>query len=266
MRRPSFAWTPLLAVGLIATLLLGACTSTPPARRTAGRYVVVRSGRSAEGAAGLMRLADEQVEGMCGYLGLTPPAKPVEVLVFPHSWNRRSYLRRHCPRMADAGAACYQGEQGLVIALSEQWTEAETVRYLRHELTHFVIASHFRDVPPWLDEGLARFFELGPPYGRPHEAMLRSCRKQMDRADGPLLPGLVTMPYGERLTRNQYALAWGVTYYLMTHAEQGSARVRGYLNDVRYGDPLAARFTASFGQAAETLEIQWREALHRAGR
>lgn len=267
MSRTSVIWTALLTVGVTATLLLlSACTGPGLARRTAGRYVVVRSGRAPEDAAALRRLADAHVDGVCEYLGLTTPTVPVEILLFPHSWNRRSYLREHCPRMADAGAACYRSDDGLVIALAEQWTEAETIRYLRHELTHFAIASHYRDIPPWLDEGLARFFELGPPWGEPHDAMLRSCRKQMDRADEPLLPGLVTIPYGERLTRKQYALAWGVTYYLLTHAEQGGACVRGYLTEVRYGDPLPARFTDSFGQPPEALDAEWREAMRELGR
>ena len=33
---------------------------------------------------------------------------------------------------------------------------------LRHELTHALLHSVLRDVPLWLDEGLAEFFELPP--------------------------------------------------------------------------------------------------------
>ena len=68
--------------------------------------------------------------------------------------------------MADAAAACYEAPEGiLVVALSRCRRRDETVRLLRHELSHYVIASCFVEIPPWIDEGLAQFFETGPPYG-----------------------------------------------------------------------------------------------------
>ena len=210
----------------------------------------------------MQREADRTVEEICAFLGLTPPARRAEVLLFHSRWALQRHLAEACPEMTGAGAACFEQDPGLfVIALAERWRETETLRYLRHELTHYVVASYFDDVPPWLGEGLAQFFELGPAYGRMHPDCLKSLKRQLRRDRGEILTPLVLIPVGAPLTRKQYAQAWGLTYYLLKSDPDGVSRVRTYLEEVRADRDAVEQFRETFGRSPEEIEPTWRERL-----
>ena len=215
----------------------------------------------------MQREADRTVEEICAFLGLTPPAGRAEVLLFHSRWALQRHLAEACPEMIGAGAACFERETPgqFVVALAERWRETETLRYLRHELTHYVVAAQFYDVPPWLDEGLAQFFELGPPYGHVHPDCLSSLKRQLRRDRGEILTPLVLVPSGAPLTRKQYAQSRGLTYHLLTNDPDGPSRVRAYLERVRADRNAVEQFSETFGRSPEEIEPAWREQLLKMG-
>ena len=246
---------------MLCTAILAGCAGIPP-HETPGAHVVLHSNLSPEHAAEIQEDADRTVKGIAGFLDLELPPTRAKVLLFRYGWSRWLYLSRECPKHSSAAAACFEKPgRGYVIALSDRWTRAETLRHLRHELAHFVIASHFYDIPPWLDEGLAQFFELGPPYGEVHPDCLKSVARQVARGRKRRLTRLVAVPVGEGLTRSEYALAWGLTWFLMTDGRFGPGRVRRYLGEVRSDQDPESQFQRHFGLAPGKMEPVWRQAI-----
>src|SRR5262245_55823178 len=80
---------------------------------------------------------------------------------------------------------------------------------LRHELTHAILHSSLKDVPLWLDEGLAEFFELPPGSDGVNLKHLEELKR------GPFNPDLARL---EQLTQVQqmspaeYREAWAWTH------------------------------------------------------
>lgn len=247
--------------------LLSGCLSGFPSEQVTGRHVVVQSNLSPQAAARIQQEADLCVVRVCGTLGLTPPATPVKILLFDSAHGRRTHLSQACPRMTGARAACYEEAKGRFgICLSRAWTRKETLRLLRHELTHYAVASRYPNVPPWLDEGLARCFELGAPVDRPHAAALKELRKRLRSSSAALLPKLVGTPAGRSLPGRQYAEAWGLAWYALNDTRFGAATIRSYLKSTSGPFAGAAHFTSVFGLSPDELEPKWRAHMVRVQR
>jgi len=256
-----------LVWGLILPLLmilLAGCAQSVPRNETSGAWVTLRSNLRAEDAQAIVREADAAVRSTAEFLGVALPPKPAKILLFGSAWSRWRHLSRECPRLSHAGGACFEKPSGkFVIALSKRWTKAETLRYLRHELTHFVVASRYEDIPPWLDEGLAKFFELGGARGGLHPKCLKSLKRQLRGKGAPILGELAAVPPGRGLTRKQYDQAWGLTWYLLTRPGLGPDKVRDYMAEVKAtGDP-EDQFRRHFGASPADLEPAWRNAMMR---
>ena len=66
-----------------------------------------------------------------------------------------------------------QGDQRIVYTYLGPRLEED----LRHEATHALLRGRFGDVPLWLDEGLAEYFEAGPSDFADRKARTRSDRR-----------------------------------------------------------------------------------------
>lgn len=251
--------TTLALCALLTFALCGCGISRPPLATASDRAIV----HGSADAASICDEADAAVRGVTDYLNIATPDRPARIVHFRWWLPRRLYLGSVCPRMADAGAACFANEDGeLEIVFSGSWDAAETKRLLRHELTHYVVASEWRgQVPPWLDEGLARFFELGPPYGRSHPKSLKALRKRLRRPSSNRLADLVRTPPGRKLVRTQYDAAWGLTWFLLTNLDVGPSEVTAYADDVRWPDDPSERFRLHFGASPAEMADEWRRAI-----
>ena len=114
----------------------------------------------------------------------------------------------------------------------------ETLRRLRHELTHVLIASTVGsgpDFPLWLQEGVPCSFETGVlPNGTPRDnrrrrrqlkALLRARRGRLD------ITHFLTRRADQPVSSNDYATAWGLVYALAANQidPDGSAWLKACL-------------------------------------
>ena len=248
-------------LGAALAVVLAGCAHFPPQNITPGEHVILCSDLSTESAQEVQQEADRTVRGVSEFFGLNPPTKRTRILLFGSGRLLRRYLEQESPHLAGhaVAGACFVTEEASIVAVSERWRTAETLRYLRHELTHSVLAAHYAHLPPWIDEGLALFFELGPPYGRPHPARLKALRRQLGGNKEELLSRLVALPEGVHLNSLQYAQAWGLTHFLLTDARYGVGPVKEYLAAVNSGADAREQFPRSFGRSPAEMEPSWRE-------
>ena len=247
----------------MAGFLLAGCAHSFPRATIQGAHVVLYSKLSDSKAAEMVKTADRTVEDVAAALGLSAPDVRATVCLFDWRCALRSFLERECPERAYAAGACFETETGLVVALSRRWRRRHTLVLLRHELAHYVIASHFYDIPPWIDEGLAAYFEAGPPFGKVRRDYLKIVTALIRRRPDNILAGLVSVPVGKRMSRDEYAAAWGLAYYLMNRRPDGASLIRRYLAVVRSGPDAAGQFAEVFGESPSDLEAEWRKEMMR---
>src|SRR5262249_620772 len=128
---------------------------------------------------------------------------------------------------------------------------------LRHELTHALLHSVLKDVPIWLDEGLAEYFELSPGWkgiNYQHLAQLRH------GPNGPVRPDLVRLEQlneVEQMTPAEDRESWAWVH-LMLHPRADARHVLiAYLRELRTNPqpgPLRPRLAAVFPSLDEALQ------------
>src|SRR5207302_2820246 len=86
---------------------------------------------------------------------------------------------------------------------------------LRHELTHALLHSVIRDVPLWLDEGLAEYFELPPDQQGVNPVHLEHLCQAADgpgRLDLARLEGLSRVG---QMNKEEYREAWAWVHLML---------------------------------------------------
>jgi len=103
---------------------------------------------------------------------------------------------------------------------------------LRHELTHALLHCVLKDVPLWLDEGLAEFFEVPPGWNGvnfQHVEQLRGKTKfDLDR--------LEQLSDVQQMNPAEYREAWAWTHLLLRSTPQARQALTSYLQELR-GNP-----------------------------
>lgn len=251
MRRTSLISIPLALLAFAA----GGCSVTPrPVVRT--RHAVVRCMTGAPAARLVAAEVDPAVESIARFLDIDPPLDPVTLYVFPDAAEMRDFLARHCPYRRKSHATCFETPYGMVATLYLTRDTAATLGLLRHEMTHYVLASRFYDMPVWVDEGLAWFFQAGEPYGRVYPVAVERLRRIL-KEETPSLARLVRIPMGRRIVLDDYARSWALVYFLYRR-DGGIGRIVEYLRRVHSGPKALTAFKEVFGKTPEAMEPEWR--------
>ena len=245
------------------SLLLVACTVTPPRTAASGEHVVVYHDSLPEYARRMQQEADRTVREVAWFMGLEPPGKRAEVLLFDSGKALRRYLEKESPYHAKAGAACIIRDDEYVLAISRRMRDDEAMAFLRHELVHYIISSHYAGLPPWISEGLAQFFEPGEPYGRANPNCLKTLAPEPRDDEQEILSWVVALPEGVLLNDREYAHAWRLTHFLLLNERHGVTAVKRYLNAVAAGGNQTGEFEEAFGCPPSDLEPALRQHINR---
>jgi hypothetical protein len=118
---------------------------------------------------------------------------------------------------------------------------------LRHELTHALLHSVLRDVPLWLDEGLAEYFELPADRGGINAAHVAALRRDLGQGFQPNLERLEKLSDVKDMKGPEYRESWLWVHWMLHSQPEAKAVLLAYLRDLR-GDrapgPLRPRLTA----------------------
>jgi len=257
---------PIRQILLVAAawLIPGCVSRQVPAPEPApfGRIAVVAAGP--KGVLNLREVqteAEGQVRRAVEFLQLEMPECGVRVVVFPSQRRMRAFLGRYCPKQRHKGAACFELGTDYVVAVPYRTNRQEFSRLLRHELTHYVLASQFYDLPPWVDEGLAQFFEAGEPGHAPSIQSPKAPRLGLVR--GRTLDELVAVPAGQDLSRHGYLRSRSLVFHLLTRDKGGAAQMRDYLRKVHSGSQSVETFRTCFGASPNSLSAHCRPGTRR---
>lgn len=190
-------------------------------------------------------------------LGLNLSAEPVEVYLFRDKSSYRAYMKERFPSVPLRRALFIKGGgPGMVYAYDSRDFEVD----LRHEATHAVLHTVLPEVPLWLDEGLAEYFEVPRDQrveGHPH---LSSVQWNLWLGISSL-GQLEAKQQLEEMSRRDYRDAWAWVHFLLHGPPAGGEELRAYLADMRAGRaalPLSARLTRRMAAVDEQLAEHFR--------
>ena len=185
-------WSRLVAA-LGAMLLAAAAVRCPGAdwtdTRKAGPFTC-RADFSLAAHDGLLGDLAQLQTDLTRSLGIAPAGEQIEVYLFHDQATYARYLGRYLPGVPYRRALYVKGNApGRVFAYKGEQFEMD----LRHECTHALLHAALPQVPLWLDEGLAVYFQLpggatglpqSPPRPRRPGRARRSLRRRWRHGEG----------------------------------------------------------------------------------
>jgi len=173
------------------------------------------------------------------HLGLRVPAEgpPIEVYILKDRDAFGHFLTFYYPELPPRRAFFLaQGARRVIYTFYNDRLDED----LRHEATHALLHAAVGDLPLWLDEGLAEYFEV--PEGRlglnaEHIAHLPD---DVEAGWRPDLARLETLASVREMTPRDYRESWAWVHYLLSEPGPGKDALIAFLADSKTS-PLSAR-------------------------
>lgn len=163
-------------------------------------------------------------------LGVPPARQPIYVCLFADAPEHRAYVEAHHPQVPYRRALFIKtAGRNVVYAYRQSELEVD----LRHECTHALLHASLADVPLWLDEGLAEYFEVPEQqraFDHPHFDRLRwSMRLGMIRS-------IATLEQLQELSEMDgvdYRFAWAWAHFMLHGPVEAHQALVDFLADAR---------------------------------
>jgi hypothetical protein len=197
-------------------------------------------------------------------LQLPVQEQPVTVYLFADELRYSQYMKSAWPQLPPRRA--YFVGTSKELAVYTFWGE-RIQEDLRHEYTHGVLHATLKDVPLWLDEGLAEYFEVAQkPTGmnRDYAIRLTTAVENGWRPDLERLENLTTV---EQMQKADYQESWAWVHYLLHDGPETRAVLLDYLHELRTNDhppKLKDRLQREVPQFEERL-LQYASTLPKGG-
>lgn len=104
---------------------------------------------------------------------------------------------------------------------------------LRHELTHALLHSVLKDVPLWLDEGLAEYYELSPDKKGINRQHVEHLRKDLNNDFRPDLIRLELMDEVGKMNRAEYRESWAWVHYFLHSTPENKKVLLAFMQTLR---------------------------------
>lgn len=177
----------------------------------------------------LEALPDELSEALQLPLG---QACLIQVFLFDSQERYERYIKARYPNLPTRRAYFLQeprpgGRDDLKVLT---WIGEHLYTDLRHELTHAWLHSVLKEVPLWLDEGLASCFEWPASQRGIHPQHLEHLRRQGLYSD---LSRLERLERVEEMEKPEYREAWAWTHFLLYGPPSARQVLREYMQHLR---------------------------------
>jgi hypothetical protein len=171
-------------------------------------------------------------------LQLTPGRSAVQVYLFENKDRYEQFMRAVYPNLPPRRAFFIAQQRAIGgaddLLVYTRWGD-RIQQDLRHELTHALLHSVIRDVPLWLDEGLAEYFELPPERRGVNAVHVETLRRDLGVSFQPDLDRLEKLKDVSDMKGPEYREAW-LWVHLMLHSKpEAKTALLTYLQDLRSG-------------------------------
>lgn len=190
-------------------------------------------------------------EDLARTLELPLQKQPVTIYLFENEVRYAQYIQAAYPNLPPRRA--YFVGTSDELAVYTFWGE-KIQEDLRHEYTHGVLHASLKDVPLWLDEGLAEYFEVfeGPRgYNREYVDHMSEALRNGWRPDMVRLEQLTEV---QQMQKADYLESWAWVHFMLHHSDDTRAVLLSYINDLRYDArpaPLSGRLQETLANTSE---------------
>jgi hypothetical protein len=188
-------------------------------------------------------------------LELPPATSVVQVYLFENRERYERFMHAHYPDLPKRRAFFVAQPRSVGDDLYVYTYWGDRVREdLRHELTHALLHSVLKDVPLWLDEGLAEYFELPPEDKGVNARHLEQLRR------GPFQPDLARLEQlgqVQQMTPVEYREAWAWVHLMLRDRPEAKGVLLHYLGQLRTNPtpgPLGPQLARVYPAPERTLE------------
>jgi hypothetical protein len=177
---------------------------------------------------------------------------PIEVYILSDRKSFEHFLTFYYPELPQRRAFFIgQADRRVVYTFKGERLEED----IRHEATHALLNLAIGDIPLWLDEGLAEYFEASGPTGLNREHL---DRLPLDIKEGwsPSLDRLESLKSVRQMSPRDYREAWAWVHFLLKDKGENRAALLGYLGDLRNhveSAPLSTKLASPIRDNATAL-------------
>jgi hypothetical protein len=158
----------------------------------------------------------------------------IQIYIFHDRQTYDRYLKIHFPNMPFRRAVYIKGHgPGMVFAFRSPQFEID----LRHECTHALLHSALKNVPLWLDEGLAVYFELPVQRRAADNPRLGDIRWNVWLGKVPNLKNLEKCTEITQLGKAEYRDCWAWVCFMLNGSDEARNELLRYLRDRQTQNP-----------------------------
>ncbi|HZW34461.1 MAG TPA: hypothetical protein VFF52_27300 [Isosphaeraceae bacterium] len=164
------------------------------------------------------------------HLAFQPPLgdDPVEIYVLDDREAFAHFLQFYYPELPPRRAFFLaQGQDRVVYTYASPRLEED----LRHEATHALVRGAYGDLPLWLDEGLAEYFESDLAQADIERRRIAELTNDLHNTWSPNLERLESLNDIRQMTPRDYREAWAWVDLLLNGPEPGRSLLMGYLGE-----------------------------------
>jgi hypothetical protein len=155
---------------------------------------------------------------------------PVEIYVLDNRNAFTHFLKFYYPELPPRRAFFLaQGDHRAIYTYTNPRLEED----LRHEATHALLRGAFGDLPLWLDEGLAEYFETDLVHADVQKERIAPLMAELARGWSPNLRRLVTLSDIREMTPRDYREAWAWVHLFLDDPQSGKSQLMSCLAEFR---------------------------------
>jgi hypothetical protein len=162
---------------------------------------------------------------------MTPSKEPIQVYLFGTEDKFKQFMKVHYPTFPDRRAFFVESDTRLMVYA--YWGD-RMAEDLRHEVSHGYMHSIVRNMPLWLDEGLAKYFEVPRGTHGLNWPLVEQLLSALNEGQWqPDLRRLEALNDPATMTQMDYAESWAWVHLLLETEPARRAVLQGYLADLR---------------------------------
>jgi tetratricopeptide (TPR) repeat protein len=202
-----------------------------------------------------------------------PLPMPTLVYVFDDEAALKPFVPLYNGKPAVLGGYCHCGSSedvNFIVAAKARYSESSAIVF--HEYAHLLLHNTVRDVPLWLNEGLAEFYSTfalrsggrQADIGRPIARHVQLLRERFLPVAQLLAVDETSALYNEGERRSIfYAEAWALAHYLLMERQSGATIINRYLAAVAAGTPTEKAFVDATGVTLKDMDSELRRYVSR---
>ena len=168
-------------------------------------------------------------------LGAPPPREKMHFFLFQAKETYQSYMKEHFPRVPYRRALFIKARgPGMVFAYQGSDFEID----VRHECTHALLHTWLPQVPLWLDEGLAEYFEASRDKRVRQNPHLATVEATVSASQLPRLEELEVLNDLADMGRDEYRDAWAWVHFMLHGPREAQEELVRYLQDLQQGSDV----------------------------